>query len=117
MDTKKILIVDDYAANLDYLELIFKKEGYIIERANNGVEALEKVKVFMPDLIVLDNMMPKMSGKELTDILKSNPVYKNIPIIIFSAADNENLKADDFMSKPIVMSDLLEKVKAALNKR
>ena len=114
---KKILVVDDLEANLDYLDLILTKEGYKLEKARNGIEALEKVKVFMPDLVLLDNMMPKMSGREVADILKNNPVYRSIPIIIFSAADPENLKVDDFITKPIVMSDLLERIKVVLDKR
>ena len=113
---KKILIVDDMTMHLDYLSLILLKEGYTAEIAHNGLDAFEKVRHFLPDLILLDNIMPKMTGKELVEILKKDPVYKNIPIIMFSASDEEELPVDAYISKPIITSDLLAKIREILSK-
>ena len=56
------MIVDDEQLNLEFFEVMLSKLGFIVEKANDGVEALEKVKRFFPDLILLDNIMPRMSG-------------------------------------------------------
>ena len=81
----------------------------------NGTEALEKVKLFEPDLILLDHMMPGLSGKEVSSILKNDPVYKNIPILILSAVDRmeigDDLKADDHMVKPALLPEILSRIK------
>jgi len=58
---KKILIVDDEQINLEFFDVMLSKLGFLVEKAENGVEALEKVRRFFPDLIILDNIMPKMS--------------------------------------------------------
>ncbi|MCL2880137.1 MAG: response regulator, partial [Treponema sp.] len=81
---KKILIVDDEKINLDFFEVMLTKLGFVVEEANDGIEALEKVKKFFPDLILLDNVMPRMSGWEVTKQLKGDPKYHAIPIIMFS---------------------------------
>ena len=115
-DSKKILICDDMQMHLDYLRYILKKEGYKAEIAHNGLDAFDKVRTFAPDLILLDNLMPKMSGKELIEILKKDIVYKSIPIIMFSACENESYPVEAYMPKPIVVSDLLAKIKSLINK-
>jgi len=72
---KKILIVDDEQINVEFFDLMLSKLGFVVEKASNGRECLEKVKEFAPDLIMLDNIMPKMSGWEVTRILKNDPEY------------------------------------------
>ena len=69
---KKILIVDDETINLDFFDVMLTKLGFVVEMARDGLQALEKVKQFHPDLILLDNIMPRMSGWELTRILKND---------------------------------------------
>ncbi|MCL2759588.1 MAG: response regulator, partial [Treponema sp.] len=61
---KKILIADDEAINLDFFEVMLSKLGFVVEKCDNGPDVLEKVKKFLPDLIILDNIMPGMTGRE-----------------------------------------------------
>ena len=121
---KKILIVDDEMINLDFFEVMLSKLGFIVEKAENGVEALEKVKRFFPDLILLDNIMPRMSGWELTKILKKDDRYKEIPIVMFSALDDVKdkvegfeLGVDDYITKPYNFSEVLARIRAVLRNR
>jgi DNA-binding response OmpR family regulator len=125
MNTRnKILIVDDEKINLEFFEVMLSKLGFIVEEANDGVEALEKVKHFLPDLILLDNIMPKMSGWEVTKILKSDPQYSEIPIVMFSAVDDVKDKVagfelgiDDYITKPFNFSEVLARIRAVLRNR
>jgi DNA-binding response OmpR family regulator len=121
---KKILIVDDEKINLEFFEVMLSKLGFIVEEANDGVEALEKVKRFFPDLILLDNIMPKMSGWEVTKTLKNDSRYSEIPIIMFSALDDVKdkvagfeLGVDDYITKPFNFSEVLARIRAVLRNR
>jgi len=121
---KKILIVDDETINLDFFEVMLSKLGFIVEEAENGVEALEKIKRFFPDLILLDNVMPRMSGWEFTRILKKDPRYCEIPIVMFSALDDVKdkvegfeLGVDDYITKPFNFSEVLARIRAVLRNR
>lgn len=125
MDTrKKILIVDDEQINVEFFDLMLSKLGFIVEKAGNGREGLEKVKEFTPDLIMLDNVMPKMSGWEVTRILKNDPEYAewhDIPIIMFSAMDDVKdkiegfeLGVDDYITKPFNFSEVLARIRSVL---
>jgi DNA-binding response OmpR family regulator len=121
---KKILIVDDEQINLEFFEVMLSKLGFVVENANDGVEALEKVKTFLPDLILLDNIMPKMSGWEVTKTLKNDPQLSGIPIIMFSALDDVKDKVagfelgiDDYITKPFNFSEVLARIRAVLRNR
>ena len=121
---KKILIVDDEKINLDFFEVMLSKLGFVVEEANDGIEALEKVKKFFPDLILLDNIMPRMSGWEVTKSLKDDPKYREIPIIMFSALNDVKdkvagfeLGVDDYITKPFNFSEVLARIKATLRNR
>lgn len=124
---KKILIVDDEQINLEFFDVMLSKLGFHVEKAENGLEALEKVQKFSPDLIILDNIMPKMSGWEVTKTLKNNPEYleyKEIPIIMFSAMDDVKdkvegfeLGVDDYITKPYNFSEVLARIRAVLRNR
>jgi CheY-like chemotaxis protein len=121
---KKILIVDDEAINLEFFEVMLSKLGFIVEKAEDGVEALEKVKRFFPDLVLLDNIMPKMSGWELTKILKKDPKFREIPIVMFSALDDVKdkvegfeLGVDDYITKPFNFSEVLARIRVVLRNR
>jgi len=121
---KKILIVDDETINLDFFEVMLSKLGFAVEKATDGKEALDKVKRFIPDLILLDNIMPNMTGWEVTKILKSDPKYKDIPIIMFSALDDVKdkiegfeLGVDDYITKPYNFSEVLARIRAVLRNR
>jgi DNA-binding response OmpR family regulator len=121
---KKILIVDDESINLEFFDLMLSKLGFIVAKAEDGVEALEKVKTFMPDLIILDNIMPKLSGWEVTRTLKADPQYRQIPIIMFSAMNDVKdkvegfeLGVDDYITKPYNFSVVLARIRAVLRGR
>ena len=121
---KKILIVDDEEINLDFFEVMLSKLGFTVEKAQDGKEGLEKVKRFFPDLILLDNIMPRMTGWELTKILKNDAKYRDIPIIMFSALDDVKdkvegfkLGVDDYITKPFNFSEVLARIKVVLRNR
>lgn len=111
--TSKILIVDDEEKNLKLMGIMLKNYGYSHETAKNGIEALEKMKEFSPDLIFLDIMMPEMDGYEVCRRLKGDPSTRNIPIVMVTALADEESKikglesgANDFLTKPINSSEL-----------
>ena len=117
----KILIVDDEPFNLDLLEQELTDQGYVIERANDGAEALEKVPSFLPDLILLDYMMPKMNGLEVVKQLKQDERYKGIPVILLTAKASQEDKvkgldagADDYVVKPFDSFELLARVRSMM---
>jgi len=125
MDTqKKILIADDETVNLDFFEVMLSKLGFIVEKSDNGIETLEKVKKFRPDLIILDNIMPGMTGREITKTLKNDPNFKDISIIMLSALDDVKDKVagfeagvDDYITKPFNFTEVLARINAVLRNR
>jgi adenylate cyclase len=117
----KILIVDDEPFNLDLLEQELQDQNYTIERANDGTEALDKVPSFLPDLILLDYMMPKMNGLEVLRRLREDAQYKSIPVILLTAKATQEDKvrgldagADDYVIKPFDSFELLARVRAMM---
>lgn len=117
----KILIVDDEPFNLDLLEQELSDQGYAVERANDGAEALEKVASFLPDVILLDYMMPKMNGPEVVKRLKQDERYKGIPVILLTAKASQEDKvkgldagAEDYVVKPFDSFELLARVRSMM---
>jgi PleD family two-component response regulator len=123
----KILIVDDEQINLDFFDVMLTKLGFVVEKAEDGEEALEKVMEVRPDLIILDNIMPKLSGWEVTRILKQSEEYaevREVPVIMFSAMDDVkdkiegfDLGIEDYITKPFNFSEVLARIKAVLRGR
>jgi DNA-binding response OmpR family regulator len=121
---KRILIVDDEQINLEFFDVMLSKLGFDVHKAENGQEALESVRRLRPDLVLLDNIMPKLSGWEVTKILKSSPEYAEFadtPIIMFSALDDVKdkvegleLGADDYITKPFNFAEVLARIRAVL---
>ena len=102
-----VLIVDDEYIGRETLQSVLEGEGYELEMAENGFQAIEKAKQLLPDVILLDVMMPGMTGFEVCQRIRSDPQIAEIPIIILTALDDREsllnaLKAgaDDFISKP-----------------
>ncbi len=122
-DKTKILVVDDEIDITEILEYNLKKEGYEVQTAPNGVDAIQKVKEFAPHLIILDIMMPEMDGIEVCEIVRSMQGTQDI-IICFLTARSESFThisalesgGDDFISKPIKPKVLLSRVKALLRR-
>lgn len=116
----KILIVEDDRTLLSVLEYNLTKEGYSLVTAVDGVEALEVARKDKPDFIILDIMLPKMSGFEVCRILRKE---MTVPILMLTAKDEEidkvvglDLGADDYMTKPFSMRELLARVRAMLRR-
>jgi len=114
-----ILMVDDHPRNLQVLGAILKKHDYAIAVAQNGPQALEYVSTIIPDLILLDVMMPQMDGFELCNLLKQHPQTKDIPIIFVTALDTSQDKLRgfqeggvDYITKPFHQDEVLARVKA-----
>lgn len=117
---ENILIVDDDITIRNLIEIYLKNEGYSVHKAENGEEAINKVKENQYDLVILDIMMPKVDGIEAC--LKIREEY-NMPIIFLSAKDSEidkiqglTVGADDYISKPFSSMELLARVKAQLRR-
>jgi DNA-binding response OmpR family regulator len=123
----RILIVDDEPINLEFFDVMLSKLGFQVEKAVDGEEALEKVQACNPDLIILDNIMPKLSGWEVTRMLKHDPAYRryrNTPIIMFSAMNEVKDRiegfeqgVDDYITKPFNFSEVLARIRAVLRSR
>ena len=119
----KILIVDDEEDILEFLHYNLNKEGYNVEVAQNGIEGLKKAKIFKPDLIILDIMMPEMDGMEVCNFLRQDKSFDNT-LIAFLTARNEDYTqisalekgGDDYISKPIKPGVFISRVKALLRR-
>ena len=116
----KILIVEDEDSVLDPLELLLGKEGFSIETAKNGREALDKFWKVSPDLVLLDIMLPEVSG---TEVCRQIRAKSNVPIIMLTAKDTEvdkvvglELGADDYIVKPYSKAELVARIKAVLRR-
>lgn len=116
-----VLIVDDTIYNIQLLSLMLVKQGYQVDQANNGTEALDKVHQKLPDIILLDIRMPDINGYEVCKILKANPVTKDIPIIFISSVEEPSEKVEafsvggvDYISKPFQLIEVLARIETHL---
>ncbi|MEK7199212.1 MAG: response regulator transcription factor, partial [Bacteroidota bacterium] len=116
---KKILIADDEPDILEIVSYNLSKEGYEIYTAKDGNEAIERAKQLHPDLIILDIMMPKKTGVEVCQILRSQPIFQETLIIFLTALSDESSQikglesgADDYVNKPISPKVLVSRVNA-----
>jgi two-component system, OmpR family, alkaline phosphatase synthesis response regulator PhoP len=116
---KKILIADDEPDILEIIQYNLQNEGYEVATAKNGNEAIDKAKLFSPDLIILDIMMPGKNGIEVCNILRMQPAFNQTLIIFLTALSDEGTEvkgletgADDFITKPVSPKVLVSKVNA-----
>jgi adenylate cyclase len=120
-DPARILVVDDVADNIDILQMRLESQGYEVVTARDGAEALEKTRELLPDLVLLDIMMPKMDGIETVKRLKADGELPFIPVILVTAkADGKDVIAglesggDDYLTKPVDHAALAARVRAML---
>lgn len=124
LPTSRVLIVDDNPQNVELLQAFLESLPVQIATAVDGVDALDKVGQFNPDLILLDIMMPRMSGYQVCRKLKSDPATRDIQILMVTALNElgdieqaTECGTDDFVSKPVNKFELLTRVKSLLRVR
>ena len=125
-NTSRILIVDDEEINLELFEVMLSRLGFEVEMASDGEQALAMLPDVKPDLIVLDNIMPGLTGWEVTRRIKNAPefaAYRQVPIVMFTAMDEiadriEGLElgVDDYITKPFNFSEVLARIRAVLHR-
>lgn len=116
---KTILVVDDEESLRELASAILKPEGFNVVTASDGAECLEKLKALKPDLILLDMMMPGMSGRETCEKIRANPKTRGLKVAFltvakFSESGKETLKkmnVSDYITKPFDNSDLIKRIK------
>lgn len=123
-DNIKILVVDDEIDILEFVSYNLRKEGFLVYTAKNGAEALRVAKKELPELIILDIMMPELDGVELCRTLRENSLFQDT-LIAFLTARNEDYSeitgfevgGDDYITKPIRPRVLVSRIKALLRRR
>ncbi len=120
----KVLIADDNQQNCELLEAYLATEGYEVAMAYDGQETLERVESWQPDIVLLDIMMPRMSGYEVCQELRSREASKHLPILMVTALDEQGdiekavaAGCDDFLSKPVNSLELRTRVRSLLRVR
>lgn len=120
----KILVVDDEVAICSMLSLALQTAGYEVESVHNGKDVMAALANTQPDLILLDWMLPGVSGIELARQIKQSPDFNELPIIMLTARTEEDSKvtglesgADDYVTKPFSIRELISRIKAVLRRR
>jgi CheY-like chemotaxis protein len=120
-ESAKILVVDDDPDARGFLSVYLKKKKYLIEEAEDGEKALEKIDIFNPDVILLDIMMPKLTGDQLVKMIKLR--MPNIKVIMITALSDQEIKAEcikngafAYLDKPVNLKNLFSTINKALDK-
>ncbi len=122
--TKNVLVVDDEPNIVLSIKFLMSQEGYQVKTASNGEDALQAIAEQVPDLILLDVMMPKPDGFEVCQKIRATPEWKDIPVIMLTAKGRDVEKekgiamgADDYVTKPFATKELVLKVKEILKEK
>ncbi len=120
----RVLIADDNPQGVELLDAYLGDTGYEVATAFDGEETLHKVRDWRPDLVLLDIMMPKISGFEVCKRLKADPATRDVAVLMITALDQPSdvdravdAGTDDYLTKPINQTDLLRRVRALLASR
>jgi len=121
----KIMVVDDEPDLLEVVKLILESDGYQVVTASSGQDALNRIEKDMPDLVLLDIIMPRMDGWEVFSRIKSNPKTTDIPVIMLTAKDQRIdkliglhvVRVNDYITKPFGRAELLERIKRVLQEK
>lgn len=120
---KKVLLVDDERDLLELLTINLERDGYSVDTASTAQEALSRIAADRPDIILLDVMLPDMSGTKLANQLKNSPDTSSIPIILLTARDSEtdivvglSMGADDYVTKPCSRAVISARIEAVLRR-
>jgi len=119
---KRILVVDDRASDSRLIKLFLERKDYVVREVNDSQAALPAAEEFEPNLILLDLMMPGMSGTELAGLFEANPKLKDVPIVFLTAAITKEqvvavggrIGKYPFLAKPIVLSEVADCLKQIL---
>ncbi|MCC6804537.1 MAG: response regulator [Anaerolineae bacterium] len=118
-----VLVVDDDPVSVSLLELVLKRSGYQVILARSASSGLQIAAEVKPDVILIDDMMPTMTGGEMCQLLKSNPELAHIPVIMISAGTRvqdasyvDSIGADYALTKPVLPKDVLQIVERALSR-
>jgi len=118
---KNILIVDDSVTNVFLIESVLTEYGYGVMTSLNALEAEQKMQTVKPDLILLDLLMPQVSGFDFIKKIKKDPAFAEIPVVVVSAVTDEDsvdeilsLGAIEYIKKPVVLTTLIEKIESVL---
>lgn len=118
-ETKNVLVIDDCQDNLLLMELLLQSEGYRVSLASSGKQGLAKIRHSLPDLVVLDLMMPDISGLEVIKHLKNSRQLSDIPTLLLTANANlrrkDALDADELCYKPFNFHNILKKISSLLS--
>jgi two-component system, OmpR family, alkaline phosphatase synthesis response regulator PhoP len=124
IDHRGILVVDDNEHNLELIQAYLDELGGDVRVARDGSEALESIAASPPDIILLDIMMPRMSGYQVCERIKQNPSTRDIPVVMVTALNEVgdveravDAGADDFLTKPVNKLELLTRVRSLLKVR
>ncbi len=124
MAKKHLLLVDSDAKNLRVMEVSLRKAGFSVTTAVNGLDALEKVKISTPDLILCDTVMPELDGFAFCRQLKDNPPYAHVPFIFLTAEKSVDSKVkglelgvDDYLTKPIYIKEIVTRISILLERK
>jgi two-component system alkaline phosphatase synthesis response regulator PhoP len=120
----RVLIADDNPQGVELLEAYLSSSNYEIETASDGEETLRKVKQWQPDLVLLDIMMPKISGFEVCKRLRADPATRDMAVLMITALDQPSdieraveAGTDDFLTKPINKTELFLRIRSVLKSR
>jgi len=121
MMKKRVLVIDDDPAILAMIEEVLSYEQYDVKASSTSLGALNDVKEFMPDIVLVDYLIDHINGGDICSSIKSDPVLKNIPVIIISAYPKVfhsvgTYNSDAFISKPFDLSELIGTIEACIRK-